>query len=161
MRENSSNFFNKNKGRSMNAIHRIFRNGVAIERVDLLRATINEAHEMFGNLIDDITDYNKIIVDLGSCEYIDSTFFGALVNAYRKIREKNGTIVLLLNNSFLFKSFIYREISSVFKVYHSMQDALQVLNKPVKKVVGNGDINSNQRKEPAKIVQIHLQLNPE
>lgn len=145
----------------MNAIHRIFKNGVAIEKVDLLRATINEAHEMFGNLIDDIKDYNRIIVDLDSCEYIDSTFFGALVNAYRNMREKNGSIVLLLNNSFLSKSFIYLEISSVFKVYHSMQDALQSLNNPVKKAVGDGDKNTNQKKAPAKIVQTHLQLNPE
>ena len=72
----------------MNAVHRIFSNGVAIERVALLRATMNEAPEIYGNLIDDITDYNSIIVDLSFCNFIDSTFLGALIQAYRKMKRK-------------------------------------------------------------------------
>ena len=46
----------------MNAIHRILRNGVAIERVEMLRATFNEAQEINQNLLGDMSDFNKIIV---------------------------------------------------------------------------------------------------
>ncbi|MCW8960370.1 MAG: STAS domain-containing protein [Ignavibacteriaceae bacterium] len=114
----------------MNAIHRIFKNGVAIERVTLVRATMNESPEINANLIDDMADCKKIIVDLSFCDYIDSSFFGALVNAYRKMIAKGGSIVLVLSNTFLTNSFIYNDISSIFKVYHSIKEALYALNNP-------------------------------
>jgi len=144
----------------MNAIHRIFKNGVAIERVTLVRATMNESPEIKANLIDDMADCKKIIVDLSFCDYIDSSFFGALVNAYRKMIAKGGSIVLVLSNTFLTNSFIYNDISSIFKVYHTIKEALHALNN------ANGKVNTNEyqklyeRKEPARIVQTHLQLIP-
>jgi len=119
----------------MDAIERSFRDGIAIEKVNLLRATMNEAYEIKDNLIDDIIDHKKIIVDLSLCEYIDSTFLGALVYAYRKIREQNGAIVLVLSNSFLSKSFIYKEISSIFQVYHSLEEAIAELTADNKETV--------------------------
>lgn len=112
----------------MDAIERSFENGIAIEKVNLFRATMNEAYEIKENLIDDIIDHKKIIVDLSLCEYIDSTFLGALVYAYRKLREQNGTIVLVLSSSFLSKSFIYKEISSIFRVHHSLKEAISELS---------------------------------
>jgi len=119
----------------MDAIERSFEDGIAIEKVNLFRATMNEAYEIKDNLIDDNIDYKKIIVDLSLCEYIDSTFLGALVYAYRKIREQNGAIVLVLSHSFLSKSFIYKEISSIFQVRHSLKEAISELSANTKEAV--------------------------
>ncbi len=113
----------------MDAIERTFRDGIVVEKVNLFRATMNEAFGMKENLIDDSIDHKQIIVDLSSCEYIDSTFFGALVYAYRKIREQDGAIVLVLSNTFLSKSFIYKEISSIFQVHRSLKEAVAEFNK--------------------------------
>jgi len=113
----------------MDAIERTFRDGIVVEKVNLFRGTMNEAFGMKENLIDDSIDHKQIIVDLSSCEYIDSTFFGALVYAYRKIRERDGAIVLVLSNTFLSKSFIYKEISSIFQVHHSLNEAVAEFNK--------------------------------
>jgi anti-anti-sigma factor len=119
----------------MDAIERTFSNGIVVEKVNLLRASMNEAFRMKEYLIDDSIDHKQIIVDLSSCEYIDSTFFGALVFAYRKTRERDGAIVLVLSNTFLSKSFIYKEISSIFQVHHSIKEAITEFNKHQKEVV--------------------------
>jgi anti-anti-sigma factor len=148
-----------NKAKHMNAIHRILRNGVPIERVDIVRATLNEAQEINHNLLDDIA-YKNIIVDLSSCDYIDSTFFGAIVNAYRKIKSKGGSIVLVIGDTFLSKSFIYKDIASVFKVYRSIKEAMQL--KQADQTVINANYNyASGREESAKIVQAQLMFNQE
>jgi len=143
----------------MNAIHRILRNGVPIERVDIVRATLNEAQEITHNLLDDI-GYKNIIVDLSSCDYIDSTFFGAIVNAYRKIKAKGGSIVLVIGDTFLSKSFIYKDIASVFNVYRSIKEAMQ-LKQPDQKVINAKYNYASGREVPVKIVQAQLMFNQE
>ncbi len=145
----------------MNAIHRILRNGIAIERVDVLRATFNEAQEINHNLLDDISDYKKIIVDLTSCDYIDSTFFGAMVSAYRKIKAKGGSIALIIGDTFLSRSYIYKDIASIFTVYHSMKEATHVVQNPEQEENNNDYKNVYRKEEPASIVQAQLLLNPE
>jgi len=122
----------------MDAIERYIENGIVIEKVNLSRATMNEAYEIKDNLIDDIIDHKKIIVDLTCCEYIDSTFLGALIYAYRKIKEQNGIIALILSNTFLSKSFMYKEISSIFQVHFSLREAIAELGVDNKEAVTNG-----------------------
>lgn len=143
----------------MNTIHRIFRDGVAIERVDIIRATLNEAQEINHNLLDDI-GYKNIIVDLSSCDYIDSTFFGAIVNAYRKIKANGGSIVLVIGDTFLSKSFIYKDIASIFKVYRSIKEAMQLKQSDQKVINANNNYASGIA-EPVKIVQAQLMFNQE
>ena len=53
---------------------------VLIEKVNLLRATTVEASIMKKRLFDDIHLYKKkIIVDISKCDFIDSSFLGAMV----------------------------------------------------------------------------------
>jgi anti-anti-sigma factor len=144
----------------MNSIHRILRNGVAIERVDLVRATMNDAREIKDNLLDDI-HFEKIIVDLSTCNYVDSTFFGALVSAYKVLKQKGCAMVLVISKTFLSRSFIYKEIASVFKVYLSISEALEALNSNYIKNSNYNYISVERRKEPVRIVQLPLQLDIE
>jgi len=134
----------------MNSIHRIFKNGIAIERINLIRATINESQEIKDNLLDDI-DCKKIIVDLSSCDYIDSTFFGAMVFAYRVLKQQGCSVVLVVSQSYISKSFIFQEISSVFKVYHSMAEAIEALT-------DNFEMENKDEIKPVNIVQVPIQL---
>ena len=137
----------------MNSIHRIFKNGIAIERINLIRATINESQEIKDNLLDDI-DCKKIIVDLSSCDYIDSTFFGAMVFAYRVLKHQGCSVVLVVSQSYISKSFIFQEISSVFKVYHSMAEAIEALT-------DNLEMENKDEIKPVNIVQLPIQLKSE
>ena len=107
----------------MDAIRRSIIDGIVVEKVNLVRATMNEAYEVKDNLLEDGLDYKKIIVDLSTCDYIDSTFLGALVYSYRKIKENDGIIVLVVGDTFLSTSFMFREISSIFQVYLTLNEA--------------------------------------
>lgn len=140
----------------MNAIHRVYKNGIAIERINLIRATINESQEIKDNLLDNI-DCKKIIVDLSACDYIDSTFFGAMVFAYRILKREGCSVALVISQSFISKSFIFQEISSVFKVYLSMAEAFEALNENFESADKNVERNVGID-NPVKFVQLNLQL---
>ena len=119
----------------MDAIRRSIKDGIVVEEVNLVRATMNEAYEVKDNLLEDGLDYKKIIVDLSTCDYIDSTFLGALVYSYRKIKENDGIIVLVVGDTFLSTSFMFREISSIFQVYHTVNEAKDQLKTYNKELV--------------------------
>ena len=141
----------------MNSIHRIFKNGVAIEKLNLDRATINESQEIKDNLLDDI-DCSKIIIDLSACNYIDSTFFGALVFAYRVLVHQECAVVIVVGKTFLSSSFLLDEIKSVFNVYYSLDEAITVLNSRHNKFSSDDDCVLQTKNEPARIVPSHLSV---
>jgi len=105
-------------------IRRYNEEDIRIEKVNLVRATLNEANEIKENLIEDLIDYKKIVVDLSDCEYVDSTFIGALVYSFKHSKVKGGNIKLVISDSLVKNMFILNDIERVFKVYYSMKDAI-------------------------------------
>ena len=68
---------------------------VLVEVVNLTRATLKEAEEFKLTLTQDIEEgVRKIVVDLSQCEFIDSTFLGALVVSLKKITNVNSDQLL-------------------------------------------------------------------
>ena len=58
---------------------------VLVNRVNLLRATINEAADLRNLLDEQITiGHSKIVIDLSQCTHLDSTFVGVLVVTQQK-----------------------------------------------------------------------------
>ena len=119
----------------MEAIERSEKNGIVIEKVNLVRATLNEAYELKNNLLEDSLDYKKIIIDLSFCDYIDSTFLGAIIFSYKRIKESDGIIVLVIGDTSLANSIIFREITSIFLIFNSVEEAITELNTPNKVTV--------------------------
>lgn len=113
----------------MEGIKRTVNEDIIIEKVNLVRATMNEAQQIKDTLIEDMYESKKIVVDLSSCEYIDSTFFGALVYAYRQIKSENGSISLVVSDTFMIRTFMFRDIERIFKVHNSLQRAIDELRK--------------------------------
>ncbi len=69
---------------------------VIVEVVNLTRATWKEAGELKKILDEDILlKYRSIVVDISKCEFMDSTFLGALVVAHKKIAQMGGEIKLV------------------------------------------------------------------
>ena len=64
---------------------------ILIEVIDLERATLMDVEEFKKILHQDIeTGWRKIIIDLTECEYIDSTFLGAIVISFKHITGLGG-----------------------------------------------------------------------
>ena len=73
-----------------------YRSDILINRVNLLRATVNEADEL-RNLLDEqiVLGSTKMVVDLSQCTHLDSTFIGVLVVALKKLLAKGGELKIV------------------------------------------------------------------
>lgn len=100
---------------------------VIIEKVNLIKATLKEAGIMKSRLYKDIKlNNNNIIVDISKCDFIDSTFLGALVVSLKTTRENGGDIKIVIASSSFAEGLVDNSgILRVFEIYKSIEDALQ------------------------------------
>ena len=104
----------------------LFVNDLAIEIVNLSRATYKEASQLKKNLYDLIKDkHKKIIVDISQCEFIDSTFLGVLVLSL-KSSAKIGGDIRLVKPAEVVKTLMEKAGTlNVFNLYESVDEAMQ------------------------------------
>lgn len=105
---------------------RKFVGDILVEKVNFVRATIKEA-AVFRDRIYDIIAMKqyKIIIDLSKCEFIDSTFLGALVMILKRITEKGGELKLVVPNTESFRIMDTMGLYKVFNVYNSEYEAVK------------------------------------
>lgn len=104
-------------------------NDVLVEVVDLARATLNEAEEFKLRLMEDIEKgYKKIVADLTSCEFIDSTFLGTLVISLKKVTSMGGDLRLVGFQPAVDSMFELTRMYRVFETFKTKEDALQSFN---------------------------------
>ena len=66
----------------------------------------------------------KIIIDLSSCEFVDSTFIGAMVVASKILRANEGEMKVIVKNENVNKIFEYMELPRIFKINKTLEEAL-------------------------------------
>ncbi|MCC6549521.1 MAG: STAS domain-containing protein [Ignavibacteriaceae bacterium] len=94
--------------------------------VELTRATLKEAEEFKRLLSDEILGgTRKLVVDLGECEFIDSTFLGALVVTLKKIISLGGDMKLVGFQPAVHSMFELTRMYRVFEAHPHRRDALQ------------------------------------
>jgi len=99
---------------------------VVIEKVNLLRATTVEASIMKKRLFDNIhLSKKKIIVDISRCDFVDSSFLGALVISLKRARETGGNIKIVTGSSIVKETLHITGFLRVFENYSSVEDALK------------------------------------
>ena len=70
---------------------------ILIEKVNLNKATLNEAVIFKEKLLNDFeAGYKKIIVDLSKCSYIDSSIVGALVVLLKRLKANDGKLKVVI-----------------------------------------------------------------
>lgn len=93
--------------------------------VNLVRATLNEAAEFREYLNEAIlgTDVD-IVVNLGDCQHLDSTFLGVLVSGYKRLKQKNRSLVIIepIDKSRVFLTL--NSIGKIFPLYDSVTSAI-------------------------------------
>ncbi|GAB4290200.1 MAG: hypothetical protein Kow0098_08610 [Ignavibacteriaceae bacterium] len=94
-------------------------------RVNFTRATYREALDLKELLDTELAlKKNQFVIDLSMCEFMDSTFIGALVVTFKKVISRNGCMV------FVQPAKIFLSVLSVlgtlkhFKFFKSTQDAI-------------------------------------
>jgi anti-anti-sigma factor len=99
---------------------------VTVVEVFLTRATLNKAVN-FKDFINDLIDNgaNKLVIDLGICEYIDSTFLGALVSTLKKVNKKGGDLRLVYNQEIPSLVFVLTRMDKVFKIFENLDKAIE------------------------------------
>jgi len=109
----------------MEAIERKIEEYAVVLNVNLLRATLNEVSEIKEYLEEAITDTDKdIIVNLSTCEQLDSTFLGALVSTYKKLKTQNRSMIIIEPQEQSSIFITLNSIGKVFPLYQSVRVAL-------------------------------------
>lgn len=104
---------------------RKFIGDVLIERINFVRATFKEA-AIFRDRIYEVISMkqHKLIIDLSRCQFIDSTFLGALVMILKRITERGGELKLVIPNTEAFKIMNTMGLYRVFNIYSSEEEAI-------------------------------------
>lgn len=78
---------------SLDDFNKLILDDAIIIKVNVSRATFREASELKKLIDEEINkECKKLVIDLKSCEFIDTTFLGTLVLTLRKMRENNGDV---------------------------------------------------------------------
>jgi anti-sigma B factor antagonist len=65
-----------------------------------------------------------LIADLGPVEFIDSSGLGALIGGLRRVREDDGSLVLVITTRRILRIFQLTGLTKAFTIYDNLDDAL-------------------------------------
>ena len=103
----------------MEDIEKIYFNDVVVLEINLIRATINEAI-VFREIVEmEINSFHtNLVIDLSKCDYIDSTFFGAIIVASKRLIDigyKLKVVKPTLIGEFIFSHTNYLKVFDKYK----------------------------------------------
>jgi anti-anti-sigma factor len=102
---------------------------VVVETVNLTRATLKEAEQFKQTLASDIElGKRKVVVDLSGCEFIDSTFLGALVVSLKRITTLGGDLKLVGFQPNVRSMFELTRMHRVFESFETIDMAVESFN---------------------------------
>jgi anti-anti-sigma factor len=102
---------------------------ITIVKVDLVTATLRDARPLWNKFeIMNLFERSKIIIDLSTCSYIDSTFIGMLVKIFKRISESQGQMMivfpLLLSP---IQTFRFMGLTKIVNCFDNLDEAIETL----------------------------------
>lgn len=112
----------------METFQKEYRGNVVVITVNLVSATLNDTNE-FKGFMDELILLTEcdVVVDLATCNHLDSTFIGALVMNYKKLKEKDRYMVLVEPNDQTKVFLTMNSLSKIFPLYPSVEVAVEDL----------------------------------
>ncbi len=102
---------------------------VIIERVNLGKVTLIESKVLWERLQNDIIQgHNKIIADLSSCNFIDSSLVGVMVRAQHILLKNHGNLKIVMPCNQILEIFNSVDLSGNIKIYQILDDAVKSFN---------------------------------
>ncbi|MCR4416400.1 MAG: anti-sigma factor antagonist [Ignavibacteria bacterium] len=80
----------------------------------------------FKKLIDEVIQKNKckkILFDLSRVEFVDSSFIGAIVYAYKNLNDIGGKIAVLIKSSMVYDRFLVSQLDKIFRIFSNSEEA--------------------------------------
>ena len=121
-------------------------NDIAIVSVDLLVATQRDAKPLWDEMESKgILDWDKVIIDISQCTFIDSTFVGMLVKIFKALKNQNGQMKLVFHEKNA-KLFIHTTgITKIVSCFDTVDEAVESFNSkfPVRKITFGEEFHRN------------------
>lgn len=96
-----------------------------ILRVNHLRASAEEAIKFKEFMMINIHQgHRQFIIDLSTCEFMDSTFLGAIIMVTKKLRLENGTLSLVADPQKIKVLYALKELDKILKVFKTIDEAV-------------------------------------
>ena len=116
----------------MEDFEKIFVDGVFVIEVNLIRSTMLEANEFKKLIKEEISSgHTKLVIDLSKCDYIDSTFFGALIMSTKKLNDLGYMLKVVkpaIAGEFIFTK---THTQSVFDIYETREEAIKSFDEDI------------------------------
>ena len=119
---------------------------IAIVTVDLLAATKRDAKPLWDELESNgVIQWQKVIIDLSRCTFVDSTFVGMLIRIYKTMSLNNYQMKLVFpesNARFLFHT---TAITRIVSCYDTLNEAVDSFNSkfPIRKISFGEEFHKN------------------
>ena len=98
---------------------------VTVVTVNLTRATLEFAIKFKDFILKLLNEEKKyLVVDLSMCEYLDSTFLGALVSSLKKTVASGGDLRLVYSKELSSLIFELTSMNKVFQVHKDLDEAI-------------------------------------
>jgi len=102
---------------------------VAVVKVELVSATLRDSQGLWDLMdMESIFEKKKIVIDLSSCTFVDSTFIGMIVKIYRHINEQGGILKLAFPQVTELESFRVMGITKIIECYPTVSAAAESFN---------------------------------
>ena len=99
--------------------------GVYVIIVNLIRSTINEANDFRKIIEKEITSgHTDLIIDLSKCDYIDSTFFGAIIMALGMMKDVDKKLKVVIPINPKEEIFVTTNTLKLFDLYDTREEAI-------------------------------------
>ena len=116
----------------MEDFEKTYVDGVFVIAVNLIRATINEAVAFKKIVVGEINSgQTQVVIDLSKCNYIDSSFFGAIIVA-SKILIDNGYKLKVVKPTMVGEYiFSHTNYLKVFDKYKTRESAVKSFDEDI------------------------------
>ena len=106
-----------------------YQENIAIIKVDLVTATLRDARPLWNKFeIMNLFEQSKIIVDLSTCSYIDSTFIGMLVKIFKRISASQGQMMIVFPPLLSpIQTFRFMGLTKIVNCFDNLDEAIETL----------------------------------
>ena len=110
---------------------------IIVVKLDVTVATLRDAQPFWDEFESNLLfRQDKIIVDLSSCNHVDSTFIGMVIKIFRKVKEGNGELKLVFPQMESTIQFWTLGITKIISCFNSLEEAINSFehDAPLRKV---------------------------